>query len=289
MSLKNLKSLYDRNTYGIEGNTPENTTPGGGNYFTDKGANDSPFASQKGNDHMVSLLTRKVTSANTGENYNPSPNKSEFQDLNGNPGPQFQLGRVVASQKHIDSLTKTSTYTHGNSTEVVGPVPGGDSNSPFNDINGDIVNNTGPSFADAGGAGKKLGGKDLHEALLTKSYTYSHAPGFSTTVLGENERGKQGGTFDLDGNKGSSFQGSVKIGPKPNLHTDLLSEMYQSKVNPLASYGAGQPGGTWPNVQPSPLASTPFADLNGGFASANSPLGQFGGPYKSTGPTEGYY
>jgi hypothetical protein len=38
-----------------------------------------------------------------------------------------------------------------------------------------------------------------------------------------------------------------------------------------------------------PLFKPGGLDLNGGFASANSPLGQFGGPYKSTGPTEGYY
>ena len=40
MSLKDKQSLYDKNTYGILGNTPENTIPGMGNYFTDGGAND---------------------------------------------------------------------------------------------------------------------------------------------------------------------------------------------------------------------------------------------------------
>ena len=42
----------------------------------------------------------------------------------------------------------------------------------------------------------------------------------------------------------------------------VLSEIYQSSVNPLASYGAGQPGGDWPSVKPSPLGAN-FADLDG--------------------------
>ena len=42
---------------------------------------------------------------------------------------------------------------------------------------------------------------------------------------------------------------------------------------------------------PSPHADTPFADLDGGTDTfsgqpLNNPLGQFGGPYTTTGPTE---
>ena len=281
MSLKNLKSLYDRHTYNSLGNTPENSSPRDGKYFTDKGTNDSPFITRGGGgDHMVDLLTKVVYSRNSDTSYNPSPNQnsnSDYQDLDGNPGPQFQLGRAAASKKHIDSLTKSSTYTHGTSTEVVGPVPGGDSNSPFQDLNGE----KGPSFGDSSGTGKKLGGVDLHEALLKKSYTYNTDPLNSTTIL--QRKTGAGGKYDLDGNFGQTFHGGVQIGNTKTLHTDLLSEIYKSKTNPKFSYGAGQPGGTWPSIKPGGL------DLNGGFASANSPLGQFGGPYKSTGPTEGYY
>ena len=44
---------------------------------------------------------------------------------------------------------------------------------------------------------------------------------------------------------------------------------------------------------PSPHADTPFADLDEGTDTfsgqpLNNPLGQFGGPYTTTGPTEGY-
>ena len=43
---------------------------------------------------------------------------SPFQDLDGIEGPQFQKGNDIASQAHISSLST---------------VPGGDSNSPFQD------------------------------------------------------------------------------------------------------------------------------------------------------------
>jgi hypothetical protein len=297
MSLKNLKSLYDRHTYNSLGNTPENSSPRDGKYFTDKGTNDSPFITRGGGgDHMVDLLTKVVYSRNSNTSYNPSPNQnsnSDYQDLDGADGGQgyFQLERAAASKKHIDSLTKTSTYTHGNSTEVVGPVPGGaDQNSPFNDIKGDIVKNTGPSFGDAGGEGKKLGGVDLHEALLTKSYTYNTDPGNPTTILLRKGRMRSntGGKYDLDGNFGQTFHGGVQIGNTKTLHTDLLSEIYKSKTNPGASYGAGQPGGTWPSIKPGGL------DLDGGYQPQNNlpgpnGMGQFGGPYKTSGPTDGFY
>ena len=45
-------------------------------------------------------------------------NKSPFQDLDGVAGPQSQLGREAASEKHIDSLKQ---------------VPGPPSSSPFQD------------------------------------------------------------------------------------------------------------------------------------------------------------
>jgi hypothetical protein len=294
MSLKELKSIYDRNVLGVEGNKVGQNPPSEGNYFTNGGTNNSPFTTKGGSeDHMVALLTKQVLSLNSGKSYKPSPNASPYQDLDGNQGPQFQLERSIASQKHIDSLTQTSTYTHGNSTEVVGPTPGGDSNSTFQDLDGvDGGNGYFHGIASPGkGQGKQLGGKDLHEALLKKSYTYGHAPGFFTTVLGENEQGHQGGTLDLDGVNGGNgyfhgiaspgrYQGK-QLGGK-DLHEALLKKSY--------TYGKGKPSDRI-TVGPSPGPSgfSDFQDLNGGFASSNSTLGQFGGPYKSTGPLDGFY
>ena len=136
------------------------------NFNTLNGTTNSPFQSTTG-DHMVDLLTQNAVSTNTGQTYDPSIT----QDLDGAQGPQSQLPTDAASQRHIDSLAQ---------------VPGFDSNSPFQDLNG----TPGPNFGDEGGAGKQIDGVDLHEALLTQNYQYSH----QTPVVTVN-----GGTQDLDG------------------------------------------------------------------------------------------
>ena len=137
------------------------------NFNTLNGTTNSPFQSATG-DHMVDLLTQNAVSTNTGQTYDPSIT----QDLDGAQGPQSQLPTDAASQRHIDSLAQ---------------VPGFDSNSPFQDLNGI----PGPNFGDEGGAGKQLNGTDLHEALLTQTYQYSNNT--PTITVGN-------GTFDLDGN-----------------------------------------------------------------------------------------
>ena len=91
------------------------------NFNTLEGTSDSPFQSETG-DHMVDLLTQNAVSTNTGNTYDPS-----IKDLNGEPGPQSQLSIPDASQAHIDSLQQ---------------VPGGASNSPFQELNIDVVNET---------------------------------------------------------------------------------------------------------------------------------------------------
>ena len=291
MALKNKKSILDRNTSGIEGPPVGQNPPSDGMYFTGAGTSDSPFNTVRGPkmDQMVQMLTKNVKSDNSGQTYTPAPNKSPYQDLDGVAGPEFQLERTAASQKHIDSLTKTSTYTHGNSTEVVGPTPGGDSNSPFQDLNG----KPGRIFGDASGEGKKLGSVDLHVGLLTKGYTYGHAPGYYTTVLAENERGHEGGKFDLNSDGNDIGNGIFTIGKlqgkqlgKLDLHEALLKKSY------TYSHGGGSRIGTTPvtiGPSPGPSGFSDFQDLDGGFASPNSNLGQFGGPYKTTGPTDGFY
>ena len=115
MALKNKISILDRNVSGIEGPPVGQNPPSDGNYFTEAGTSDSPFASS---DHLVDLLTKNVKSENSGQTYTPSPNKSPFQDLDGVAGPQFQLDQAAASEKHIDSLKQ---------------VPGPPSSSPFQD------------------------------------------------------------------------------------------------------------------------------------------------------------
>jgi len=284
MSLKNLKSLYDRHTNSVLGNTVEGPNgtgpnPSAGNYFTNEGTSDSPFFTKggAGKDHMVNLLTNNVKSFNSGQTYNPAPNKSPFQDLDGKPGPSFgdeggEGKKLGGKDLHETLLTKKYGYKYGNSGEVVGPAPGGDSNSDFQDLNGDL----GPSFGDANSQGKKLGGKDLHEALLTKSYTYNTDPGKSTTIL--QRKVGAGGRLDLDGRDNGNgyfhgianpgrFDGKTKNGK--DLHEHLLEKSY------TYGYGGGaRIGTTAVTIGPSPGPSgfSDFQDLPGA-PRTTSPLG----------------
>ena len=154
MSLKDKKSLFDRNQIGVQGNPVGQNPPSEGNFFTDAGATSSPFDSR---DHLVDLLTKNVKSDNSGQTYQPSPNKSDFQDLDGvtggqvyfhgvaNPG-RFQGKLVDKEELHKHLLTKSYTYQHGVSNPVtVGPSPGPSGNSDFQDLNG-IAGQLGETF-----------------------------------------------------------------------------------------------------------------------------------------------
>ena len=79
MALKDKQSRFDL----VNGENPvgnmENQQ-GDPLFNTQRGTSNSPFESS---DHMVDLLTQTVNSSNTGQIYNPAPNQSDFQDLNG--------------------------------------------------------------------------------------------------------------------------------------------------------------------------------------------------------------
>jgi hypothetical protein len=93
-------------------------------------------------------------------------------------------------------------------------------------------------------------------ALLDKKSLYDLVPGNTSGPLTPT---------DETLNQMSSLQGPpFDNGPEPKipgerdtLHEKSLEDIYQSQVSPLSSYGAGQPGGTWPSVNPSSF------DLNG--------------------------
>ena len=203
------------------------------------GTVDSPFQSRTG-DHMVDLLTDNAKSINSGEIYTPSPNKSQFQDLNGVPGPQSQLPITDASQRHIDSLTQ-QIHSHN----------GGPSTNHYN---------VGPSNLDLNGAQgpqSQLPIRDASERHIDSLTKQIQITNQGVGIF--NEPYNTGpSTLDLNGLPGPAFN----RGKNSTLKQDLLSEIYQSSVNPLASYGAGQPGGDWPSVKPSPVGAN-FADLDG--------------------------
>jgi hypothetical protein len=183
------------------------------------GTTDSPYTPGITNDHMVNLLNQQVNSTNTGQTYDPSEfdidgnpgpqfdlgsdsmlqqesllsvpggdSNSQYQDMDGNPGPQFDLG--PDSEFHNpNSILNQYTYTHGLTTSTVDPstldLDGVDNgNGPFHGISN-------PGL----GQGFQLNGVDLHEALLQNPYNYSH--GNSTAnILGGNT---PGGVYDLNG------------------------------------------------------------------------------------------
>ena len=250
MALIEKQSQLDRNVQDKKPNTgpPVGTTlPQDGGYFTDQGNSSSPFNSPMagGRDQLVDLLNSTVTSLNTGISYIPAPNDAvpTEQDLNG-----------------ADPSTKPGTPNFFN-----GYGKGGEFQ------------------------GKKLGGLDLHEALLKNSYTYNHGKS-QTTILQrktdeEAEGGSTGGIFDLNGRDGGQgyFHGKSNPGrgdglklKGTDLHEALLTQTYTYST----------PGTQTVSVGSSPGA-TGFSDFQdfkvsdiGDFAQPNSTLGQFGGPYK---------
>ena len=186
------------------------------------------------------------------------PSNSPFQDLNGNAGPQFDTG--TPSQVHADPNQKTPTELVANYTSKVNPDANyGNSQWPVVPaVNQDLDGLNGPGF-------NKGETSKLQQDSLANIYQSTINPGASYGA------GQPKGTWpsvnpstlDLNGNPGQLFNKGISS----TLKQDLLANVYQSGVNPGASYGAGQPGGTWPSINPSPLASTPFADLNGNIPS----------------------
>ena len=89
MALKDKQSRFDL----VNGENPvSNMANQQGDllFNTQKGTSNSPFESA---DHMVDLLNQTVKSSNTGQVYQPAPNSSDFQDLDG-----------VTPNKYTDNL-----------------------------------------------------------------------------------------------------------------------------------------------------------------------------------------
>jgi hypothetical protein len=237
MALIDKKSKLDRNYRNNEGPNVGESLPQDGQYFTNKGTSDSPFQSKDG-DHMISLL-KNSTVYSTGD-------EAALTGLTYKSAPNDVIGK----EQDLNGSDPSTL-----------PAPGG------------------PTYFNGYGKGgkhqgKKLGGLDLHEALLQQAYTYNHGEGTSTTVLGENERGHEGGALDLDKADGGQgyFHGKginnpgIGQGKKlkgEDLHETLLDNSYtykhgNSKANILL-YKDTSPGGIY--------------DLNG-----NDPGNTPGGP-----------
>jgi len=146
---------------------------------------------------------------------------------------------------HMVSLLKNSTvYSTGDEGLSYKSAPN-DVIGKEQDLNGNDPSNIegSPSYFNGYGKGgkhqgKKLGGLDLHEALLENAYTYNHGEGTPTTVLGENENGNEGGALDLDKMDGGQgyFHGIANPGvgqgkklKRTDLHEALLTNHYHYK------------------------------------------------------------
>ena len=307
MALVDKKSQLDRNYLDNAGPKVGESSPKDGQYFTDKGTLDSPFLSKDG-DHMISLMKNNtvLSTGDMGLTYKAAPNAiaERDQDLNGNDpttntggspsyfngygkGGTHQGKKLGGLDLHEALLQKAYTYNHGEgtSTTVLGENERGHEGGALDldKMDGGQGYFHGPGISNPGmGQGKKLKGVDLHEALLEKSYTYNHGIGTSTTVLGENERGHQGGIYDLDKNKGPKFDkgvpSTVHGNPLESPNYTQLVKKYHSTVHNIS--GPYPFSGDYGPVG----SSTRFQDLDGGVNTINSTLGQRGGKYDENGP-----
>ena len=251
MGLKDKISILDRNNLGNTGPTVGTTLPADGGYYTNEGQSDSPFESKNASgDHLADLLEDNIVkSSNSSLTYDPN------QMIGLQPGPP-------AGDQDFDGVDGGQGYFHG-------------------------IDNPGK------GQGKQLGGKDLHEGLLKKHYTYDHG-GFSTTIL-QNKSGIDGGEFDLDGvdNGNGYFHGIPNPGREQgkqlagvDLHEALLTKAYTYNQAGLNTTVGPSPG---------PSGHSKFQDMNGsttdfGSGFTNPETGNYDGKYSyGLGPTDGYY
>ena len=287
-----------------------------------------PFVQENGGpDHMVSLLNKSVMSDNTDITYKPSPQQSQYQDIDGNPGPTFDNGSP--STVHADPNQKTPTelvasYHSTVHNKTYGPVPTDPTH--YQDLNGengtqfdvgegnpsnvhadpsqgstptqlvktynspqgwkqglapgqfpseipigpvpvksthyaDLNGQNGTQFDVGEGNDSKVHGypQDLSKppTQLVKEYNSPQgwkqgtAPGESPSSMPIGPVTIKSTNFaDLDGVEGPNFsKGKLSI-----LHNRVsIMGLYESTVNPDASYSAGQEGATWPKVNKSDL------------------------------------
>ena len=103
------------------------------------------------------------------------------------------------------------------------------------------------------------------------------------SLYDRNYRNIEGNTVGT--NKPSDGQYFTNRGNEPSPFIsktgDQMVDLLQHNV-----LSSGDQGLTY---KPSPKNPGEFADLNGGYPKTNPTLGQFGGPYRNTGPEKGYY
>lgn len=192
----------------------------------------------------------------------PSVNPSSL-DLGGVPGTQFNQGPEPVGPNQIDTIQETGLEGLYNS--IVNPDASYGAGQPNGawpvvapstlDLNGQ----QGPQFDN----GPEPTGPNqidtFHESALVNMYNSIVNPeaSYGAGQPGSNYPNINATTLDLNGEQGPGF--SVFYNGGIDIHEASLTSTYPSTVNPNASYGAGQPGGSWPNVFNATL------DLDGGL------------------------
>ena len=199
MALVDKKSKLDRNYRNVQAGGPKvgESLPQDGQYFTDKGVSNSPFIG-KHEDHMISLLKSSIVHS-TGD-------EAAATGLTYKSAPNA----IAERDQDLNGSDPTSN-TVGSPNYFNGYGKGGKHQ------------------------GKKLGGLDLHEALLTNHYTYNHGDS-QTTIL--NNKGKDGGIYDLDGGAVSKFDlgvpSQVHGNPLESPNYTQLVKKYKSRVHNIS-------------------------------------------------------
>ena len=236
-----------------------------------------PFVPENGGpDHMVTLLNKKVESSNSELTYDPSPNKSQYQDMDGYPGPQFETGDP--SQVHADpsqGISPTQLVKEYNSTVhnmKYGPVPTNPTH--YQDLNGQNgaqfdVGEGNPSQVHADPSQKTP--TELVKAYNSpQGWSQGLAPGqFPTEIPIGPVPTKQTHYADLNGQNGVQFD--VGEGNDSLVHgspRDLSKKPTQlvKEYNSPQGWKQGIAPGAFPPsvpIGPVPVKSTNFADLDG--------------------------
>ena len=236
-----------------------------------------PFIQENGGpDHMISLLNQAVVSSDSELTYDPSPNKSQYQDIDGNPGPPFDKG--APSQVHGDPNQKSpkelveSYYSSVHNTSY-GPVPTNPKH--YQDLNGE----NGVQFDVGEGNPSQVHADPSQGATptqLVKAYnspqgwTQGIAPGqFPTEIPIGPVPTKQTHYADLNGQNGVQFD--VGEGNDSLVHGSP-QDLSKPPTQLVKAYNSPQgwkqgiaPGAFPPSVPigPVPIKSTNFADLDG--------------------------
>tara|TARA_B100000287_G_scaffold70727_1_gene62170 strand:- start:2353 stop:3207 length:855 start_codon:yes stop_codon:yes gene_type:complete len=102
----------------------------------------------------------------------------------------------------------------------------------------------------------------------TNPMTYSPTPGGNGQGTLDENMNMPNGVNSLNNSQYGNgiFGDALNQGKTVNgedLHVAMLQNQYTSNINPDANYGAGQPGSTYPTLNPSPSSPNTFQDING--------------------------